>query len=225
MPRRSSAQMIRVSRPRSSSRLTSRVVGARREGGRAGELLHPHVPAVLAAQRVEDGELHHRQLRAARAQRALELGLDAPVQGRERAPALGTDLDGVVSDSHGLRIACDCAIDVASQLVSFNLHTLSIAHASNHRTRHRFRRTRDLSAAGRLACRSALLALAIGGFGIGLTEFVIAGLLPEVAADVRRRRGRRRLADLRLRAQRRGRRDLPDRRGHPAATASTCWSP
>src|SRR6476660_7852322 len=31
--------------------------------------------------------------------------------------------------------------------------------------------------------RAALLALAIGGFGIGLTEFVIAGLLPEVAAD------------------------------------------
>ncbi|BBH69414.1 MFS transporter [Actinoplanes sp. OR16] len=29
----------------------------------------------------------------------------------------------------------------------------------------------------------ALYALAIGGFGIGLTEFVIAGLLPEVAAD------------------------------------------
>ena len=29
----------------------------------------------------------------------------------------------------------------------------------------------------------ALLALAIGGFGIGLTEFVIAGLLPDVAAD------------------------------------------
>ncbi|HAM26177.1 MAG TPA: MFS transporter [Microbacteriaceae bacterium] len=30
-----------------------------------------------------------------------------------------------------------------------------------------------------------LVALAIGGFGIGLTEFVIAGLLPEVAADFR----------------------------------------
>lgn len=29
----------------------------------------------------------------------------------------------------------------------------------------------------------ALVALAIGGFGIGLTEFVIMGLLPEVAAD------------------------------------------
>ncbi|WP_282944556.1 MFS transporter [Cellulomonas endometrii] len=29
----------------------------------------------------------------------------------------------------------------------------------------------------------ALLALAVGGFGIGLTEFVIMGLLPEVAAD------------------------------------------
>ena len=28
-----------------------------------------------------------------------------------------------------------------------------------------------------------LLALAIGGFGIGLTEFVIMGLLPDVAAD------------------------------------------
>lgn len=31
--------------------------------------------------------------------------------------------------------------------------------------------------------KPGLLALAIGGFGIGLTEFVIAGLLPEVAAD------------------------------------------
>jgi DHA1 family inner membrane transport protein len=31
----------------------------------------------------------------------------------------------------------------------------------------------------------ALLALALGGFGIGLTEFVLAGLLPEVAADLR----------------------------------------
>ena len=29
----------------------------------------------------------------------------------------------------------------------------------------------------------ALFALALGGFGIGLTEFVIMGLLPEVAAD------------------------------------------
>ena len=28
-----------------------------------------------------------------------------------------------------------------------------------------------------------LIALALGGFGIGLTEFVIAGLLPQVAAD------------------------------------------
>ena len=30
-----------------------------------------------------------------------------------------------------------------------------------------------------------LIAIALGGFGIGLTEFVIAGLLPEVAADFR----------------------------------------
>src|SRR5690348_18273471 len=30
---------------------------------------------------------------------------------------------------------------------------------------------------------AALLALAIGAFGIGTTEFVIMGLLPEVAAD------------------------------------------
>ncbi|MEQ7737034.1 MFS transporter, partial [Escherichia coli] len=28
-----------------------------------------------------------------------------------------------------------------------------------------------------------LIALALGGFGIGLTEFVIAGLLPDVAKD------------------------------------------
>lgn len=32
--------------------------------------------------------------------------------------------------------------------------------------------------------KPGLLALAIGGFGIGLTEFVIAGLLPEVATDL-----------------------------------------
>jgi hypothetical protein len=31
---------------------------------------------------------------------------------------------------------------------------------------------------------AGLLALAIGGFGIGLTEFVILGLLPEVASDL-----------------------------------------
>lgn len=30
---------------------------------------------------------------------------------------------------------------------------------------------------------AGLLALAVSGFGIGLTEFVIAGLLPEVAHD------------------------------------------
>ncbi len=30
---------------------------------------------------------------------------------------------------------------------------------------------------------AALLALALGGFGIGLTEFVIMGLLPEIADD------------------------------------------
>lgn len=32
--------------------------------------------------------------------------------------------------------------------------------------------------------KKALIALAIGGFGIGMTEFVIMGILPEVAADL-----------------------------------------
>ncbi|MDG7115657.1 hypothetical protein OVO14_11190, partial [Streptococcus pneumoniae] len=32
--------------------------------------------------------------------------------------------------------------------------------------------------------RTALLALALGGFAIGLTEFVIMGILPEVALDL-----------------------------------------
>ncbi|HEU0182313.1 MAG TPA: MFS transporter, partial [Agromyces mariniharenae] len=32
--------------------------------------------------------------------------------------------------------------------------------------------------------RFALLALAMGGFGIGATEFVAMGLLPEMAADL-----------------------------------------
>ncbi|CAM5654506.1 hypothetical protein SALBM311S_04008 [Streptomyces alboniger] len=39
---------------------------------------------------------------------------------------------------------------------------------------------------------SGLVALALGGFGIGLTEFLIAGLLPQVASKSRcprRRRG------------------------------------
>ena len=30
--------------------------------------------------------------------------------------------------------------------------------------------------------KKALIALAVGGFGIGLTEFVIMGILPEVAS-------------------------------------------
>src|SRR5680860_1670701 len=46
---------------------------------------------------------------------------------------------------------------------------------------------RVLSAFGRdprrLCMPISLIALALGGFGIGLTEFVIMGLLPEVAAD------------------------------------------
>ena len=46
-----------------------------------------------------------------------------------------------------------------------------------------------------------LVALALGGFGIGLTEFVIAGLLPEVAHDVRGLIRRRRLADHRVCAE------------------------
>ncbi|WP_311195899.1 hypothetical protein [Antarcticibacterium sp. 1MA-6-2] len=32
--------------------------------------------------------------------------------------------------------------------------------------------------------KKALIALAIGGFGIGMTEFVIMGILPNVAEDL-----------------------------------------
>ncbi len=32
--------------------------------------------------------------------------------------------------------------------------------------------------------RSSLLALAVGGFGIGTTEFVTMGVLPDIAADL-----------------------------------------
>lgn len=39
-------------------------------------------------------------------------------------------------------------------------------------------------AAARRSPRAALVALSVGGFGIGLTEFVIAGLLTEVATDL-----------------------------------------
>src|SRR5699024_11324382 len=34
------------------------------------------------------------------------------------------------------------------------------------------------------SARLALIALSLGGFGIGLTEFVIAGLLTEVSSDL-----------------------------------------
>ncbi|WP_449351130.1 MFS transporter, partial [Streptomyces shaanxiensis] len=40
-------------------------------------------------------------------------------------------------------------------------------------------------AAGTRRVPAGLVALAVGGFGIGLTEFLIAGLLPQVAADFR----------------------------------------
>lgn len=35
----------------------------------------------------------------------------------------------------------------------------------------------------KISNNKALLALAVGGFGIGLTEFVIMGILPDVAKD------------------------------------------
>ncbi|WP_240740498.1 hypothetical protein [Microbacterium sp. PI-1] len=34
------------------------------------------------------------------------------------------------------------------------------------------------------AAKWALLSLAIGSFGIGMTEFVVMGLLPNIAADL-----------------------------------------
>ena len=49
-----------------------------------------------------------------------------------------------------------------------------------------------------------LIALALGGFGIGLTEFVIMGLLPDVAADFGVSEADGRLVHLRLRARRGG---------------------
>ena len=49
----------------------------------------------------------------------------------------------------------------------------------------------------------ALSALTAGAFGIGITEFVIMGLLLQVAADLARLRPGRRPADLRLCAGRR----------------------
>ena len=70
-----------------------------------------------------------------------------------------------------------------------------------------------------------LIALALGGFGIGLTEFVIMGLLPEVAADFRRQRGHRGLADLRLRARRRGRSTAAHRRGDPLRAQARAGRP
>ncbi|RPE46589.1 DHA1 family inner membrane transport protein [Streptomyces sp. Ag109_O5-1] len=41
----------------------------------------------------------------------------------------------------------------------------------------------EVHAAGPRRVPSGLVALALGGFGIGLTEFLIAGLLPQVASD------------------------------------------
>ena len=40
------------------------------------------------------------------------------------------------------------------------------------------------STTSRGAAKWALLSLAIGSFGIGMTEFVVMGLLPNIAADV-----------------------------------------
>jgi hypothetical protein len=60
----------------------------------------------------------------------------------------------------------------------------------------------------------ALYALTVGAFGIGVTEFVIMGLLMQVSTDLRRLDPHRRPADDRLRAGRLRRRADPDHR-HP----------
>ena len=70
----------------------------------------------------------------------------------------------------------------------------------------------------------AVLALAIGGFAIGTTEFVTMGLLPQIAAgvDVSIPTGRPR--DLGVRRRRRRRRPADRGSSGPGCRAGRCWS-
>ena len=63
--------------------------------------------------------------------------------------------------------------------------------------------------------RRALLALALGGFGIGTGEFVMLGLLPNVAARQHVTHPAGRPSDLGLRTRRR-RRSAPAHRAPPS---------
>lgn len=91
MPRRSVSQRYRVSSPRSSSRVTRRVVALWLRTTATGDLLHLKMAAwaaVLPAQDVEEGVLPHAEPVPA-LQSPLDTGLDPPVEQGERAPALG----------------------------------------------------------------------------------------------------------------------------------------
>ena len=193
------------------------------ERGGAGELLHPHVPAVLAGERVEHRELDDGQVVA---------GLRAP------APEPVS-----ISPCRAARVRQPCA------RTSTASSAIPMRHSSGDRRPrlprlHRYARACNYSLLTRCNCTRAcafpigrpvrtpespmplgLIALAIGAFGIGLTEFVIMGLLPEVAADFGVTDPGRRLPDLRLRARRRRRRARPDRRGHPAAAQAGAARP
>jgi hypothetical protein len=72
---------------------------AARQRGRAGQLLHPHMPAVLARERVQHRVLDDGEVMLG-LEGALERRLDHRVQTGQRAPALRPDLHCVVCDAH-----------------------------------------------------------------------------------------------------------------------------
>src|SRR6478752_1458680 len=169
MPRRSSAQTMRVSRPRSSSRLTSRVVAdADRAAARASCCIRMCQPSCRL--RASSTVYSTTEIPAAMVSaRSSRVSIIPCSEARVRQPWART-----WTASSPMPIVDHLTLIVACAL--YRRMQELIASVCNYQGTHVSRQEAEKMPAG-------LIALALGGFGIGLTEFNIMGLLPVFVDD------------------------------------------
>src|SRR6478609_7756961 len=180
MPRRSSAQSTRVSRPRSSSRLTRRVVADdERAAARASWLIRMCQPSWRERASSTVNSTTDRSWRR--------------TSSRSRAPSMCPCRAARVRHPEVRTSTAESAIPMHTIITRVcNMPRMQLTSpTSSNCTRGIPAKAERLGSAPASCQRKdsepmplGLIALALGGFGIGLTEFVIAGLISTVATDM-----------------------------------------